>query len=208
MVQKDLQVELRRRSGLQGLIMFGVTALGAISFSLGTPIVTPSLAGALLWILLFFVSVVGLGQGFLQEEEAKTLDTLLLAAPVESIFVGKTLANFLLLLATLVVLLPLYFVLFQVPVGNYVFLGCTLLGGSFGLALGTTTVAALLSRGSVRGPLPAVLAFPLLLPLLMGAIQATVAAFHGEPGGLPLLILYPLTLGSAVLLLVEYIWEE
>ena len=69
-----------------------------ISFALGIPETDEVVAAALLWIILFFLSVAGLGYSFLREEEQMTMDGLLMAASVEGVYLGKALFNLLLLM--------------------------------------------------------------------------------------------------------------
>ena len=55
-----------------------------------------------------------------------------------------------------------------------------LAAGGFALAVTTTIVAAIIARAMTRGALFAVLSLPLLLPLLIFAIQGTAAVASGE----------------------------
>ena len=83
-----------------------------------------------------------------------------------------------------------------------------------GLAVGSTLIAAMVAQARVRGPLFAVLAFPILLPLLKFVIDATLAATtdqtllmaRGEVA-LNLAILYDGTLMVAALMLFPPIWN-
>jgi len=76
----------------------------------------------------------------------------------------------------------------------------------------TTLIAAIIARASVKGALFAVLSFPLLVPLLVVAIQGTALALQGEgwePGAAPLqvLIAYTVALFVASLFLFGSVWE-
>jgi heme exporter protein B len=59
----------------------------------------------------------------------------------------------------------------------------TLAAGGFGLAAGSTLVAAIIAQARGKGTLFAVLSFPVLLPLLLLAVELTRGAFAG--GGAP-----------------------
>jgi heme exporter protein B len=207
-LEKDLRTELHNPYNLNILIMFAITSLAVVSFSLRTPLLSPELLGPLLWIILFYVSVVGLGSSFVREEEGKTMDGLLLAAPVEGIFLGKTAHNFFLLLLAQVVVIPLYLLFFNLEVIRWGSFLITQIVASLGLALSSTLIAALISRAQGRGPLLAVLSFPMVFPLLIGAINGTVRAFSGEDGPIVFLLFYSLVVAAVALLLVDYIWEE
>ena len=76
----------------------------------------------------------------------------------------------------------------------------------------TTLIAAIIARAGVKGALFAVLAFPLLVPLLVVAIQGTDLALAGvqwAQGLAPLQVLlaYTIALFSASLLLFAMVWE-
>src|SRR5690606_16615530 len=72
-LRKDVKTELRSRHGVSILILFGVTATTVISFVLGIPDIDEAVAAALLWVILFFLSVAGLGYSFIREEEQMTM---------------------------------------------------------------------------------------------------------------------------------------
>jgi heme exporter protein B len=106
----------------------------------------------------------------------------------------------------------LFVVLLHVQIGNVGLFAALLLAGSLGMVAATTLIAAIIARASVKGALFAVLSFPLLVPLLVVAIQGTALALQGEgwePGAAPLqvLIAYTLALFVASLFLFGSVWE-
>ena len=88
---------------------------------------------------------------------------------------------FILLAVLMLILVPLYILLMDLPirlgVGALVLL---LAAGGFALGVVSTIVAAIISRAISRGALFAVLSLPLLLPLLIFAIQGTAGVASGE----------------------------
>jgi heme exporter protein B len=85
--------------------------------------------------------------------------------------------------------------------------------GMGGLAGSATLLAAIVAKTSNRGTLFVVLAFPVLLSLLVCAINGTVGAFRGtEPAevtsNLVVLAAYLVATVTASLMLFEYVWEE
>ncbi|NLN17367.1 MAG: hypothetical protein GX182_08645 [Firmicutes bacterium] len=208
-LQKDVKTELRSRHGVSILILFGVTATMVISFALGIPDIDEAVAAALLWIILFFLSVAGLGYSFLREEEQMTMDGLLMAASVEGVYLGKVLFNLMLLLVAQGAVLPLFILVFNLQIGPWARFLAAMFFGSCGLSVACTLVAALVSRTGAKGPMLAVLAFPILFPLLIAASADTAAALLGAAGeGLQVLVLYPGVVGAFALMLVKFIWEE
>ena len=81
--------------------------------------------------------------------------------------------------------------------------------GGVGLAVGSTLMAAMVAQARVGGPLFAVIAFPILLPLLKFAIEASIVAMSGEPPGasLSLVFLYDSMVTVAALMLFPVVWN-
>lgn len=211
--QKDLRSELRNRYALNALLMFAVTTLVAVSFAMGQFGLGEKLLAALFWIVIFFSALSGLAQTFIKEEETKTVDTLKLVASPNSIYLGKLTFNIALLFTTEVVIVPLFFLLSNVGGVNLLLFFGVLILASLGLAAATTLIAAIVSKAAVKGALFAALSFPILLPLLVTAIQGTELSFGGEVfmGGfseLKILFCYLVVMLVASLMLFDFVWSE
>lgn len=215
--QKDLRSELRTRYALNALIMFALATVLMSSISLGTQLLpgdplTPLIDAALLWIVLFFAALTGTARAFVQEETAQTAALLRLHAPPLAVLIGKWLFNTL-LLAGLTLLTTLVFgLLMSLRVGNLPLLLVVLLLGSIGLATTTTLVAAIIAQANVRSALFAPLAFPLLLPLLVIAVQTTDQALRGNSWSgavvnVQLLVAYILVTTASAVLVFPLVWE-
>lgn len=208
-LNKDLAVELRTRYALTAIALFAVTCLTAVSFTVG-PQAQTRLQAALLWLVLLFAALTGLSRTFVAEEDGRTADALRLAASPASVFLGKLLFNLLLLLALAVVLVPAYAVLMQVGAQDLVLLSVALLTGCWGLATVLTFTAALVAQARARGALGAVLAFPLLTPLLWLAIEATANGLGGQAQGwgqVRGLVAYGGIMTTVGVLLFESVWS-
>ena len=94
---KDLRSELRTRYALNALIMFVITTLSIVLFSIGQESVQPDVLCGLLWIIIFFSAMSGLSRTFVSEEERGTTMTLHLVARPVAVYVGKLLFNLALL---------------------------------------------------------------------------------------------------------------
>jgi heme exporter protein B len=214
---KDLRSELRTRYALNAVLLFAVSTVVAISLGMGP--IAPArnadlrmIQSALLWVAILFAAFTGLSRSFVQEEDARTAAALRLAAPPLAVYLGKLLFNLALLavLTTLTALLSI--AMLRIRVGNPGLLAALLAVGSIGLVSATTLIAAIISRASVKGALFAVLAFPLLVPLLVVAIRGTELALAGlgwDRGILPLQVMlgYTIALLTASLFLFGSVWE-
>jgi heme exporter protein B len=161
---------------------------------------------------VLFAAFTGLARAFVQEEEARTAAALRLAAPPIAVYLGKLLFNLALLLLLDLLVAALFVVLLHLRIGNLGLFAALLLGGSLGLVAATTLIAAIIARASVKGALFAVLSFPLLVPLLVVAIQGTSLALDGagwDKGVAPLQVLlaYTVALFVASLFLFGSVWE-
>ncbi len=211
--QKDIRQEFKTRYAINAIVLFAVVTLTAVSFSIGTFAAGDEVLAALLWIILFFSAMSGLAHIFVREEETHTSDTLKLVAPPMSIYLGKYLFNFFLLLLLEFITVPLFFAVMNFSIsGVWPFLASLVLG-SFGLSAGATMIAAIISKASAKGALFAVLSFPILLPVLIMGINATRIVIREESfaaisGPLQALFAYAVVVVTASLLLFDFVWNE
>jgi heme exporter protein B len=211
---KDARQELRHRTAIVAVLFFAATSLALVSFAIG-PFGLPAedrppLQAALLWIILFFAAATGLPRAFVQEEEAGTALALRKTVPATILLAGKALFNFALFLAIAAVAIPGFVVLLDWRIGSAAALAATILAGGYGLAVVSTFLSALVSRAGQRSVLFVLIAFPLLVPLLLTAIAATIEATRGEFPWMPLrvLIAYDGAATGAAYLLAEAAWED
>jgi heme exporter protein B len=213
LLAKDLKSEFRTRYALNAILMFALTTLAVVSFSFGASSMSPRMAASLFWLVIFFSSMSGLAQVFVKEEESRTVSTLRMVATPGVVLCGKFLYNLALLLILEIVVVPLFVILMSVPIPSLWPFLLVLLAGSLGLASATTIIAAIISRARVKGALFAVLSFPILLPLLIAAIDGTYLSLRGEGfpacwSDLRLLVSYVVVMFTASLLLFDFVWSE
>lgn len=213
---KDARVEWRTRYALGAVFLFAVTTLTAVSAAVGGAPMRSEVKAALLWVILLFASMSGLSRTFVREEEAGTSGALRLAAPATAVYAGKLLFNLVLMLAVEAVGVPLFLVALSPASVNLPLLYGVLILGGMGLAAAATFVAALISQASSgKSALFFVVAFPILMPLLLMAVQVTVGAFDTLPffhvravNDLKLLAGYGIVVTTASFLLFNLVWHE
>ena len=210
---KEWQLELRTRYALNTVGLFAFTTLVVVSVSLG-PVGTSEDARpflpVLLWLILLFAASAGLPRTFVHEEEVGTAIALRLTARPSSLFCGKALYNLTLIFALELLITPLFIAMLQMPVISPIELALTLLLGGYGLAIGSTLIAAMVAQARARGPLFAVLAFPVLLPLLEIRHRShSPAPMTNEPTDalLSLIFSFDAMLTVASLMLFPAIWN-
>ncbi|MBD3258869.1 heme ABC transporter permease CcmB [candidate division GN15 bacterium] len=210
---KDLRLETRSRYALNTILMFGITTLAVVSFSLGQSGLPGQLLAALYWIIIFFSAMAALSQVFIREEEAQTAMTLKLKADPTAVYLGKLFFNLVLLTFLAVIVTPLFFVLTDASTGNIA--GFVLIAaiGVIDLCGATTLVAAIISKAAIKGALFAVLSFPLLILPLMMLVTASTRLLNGESlaaaaMALQGLIAYAVVMITASLMLFKFVWQE
>jgi len=209
---KDWRSELRTRFALNTLGLFAIATLVVVSFALGplgaSPL-GPAVLPAVLWIILLFAATAGLPRLFVAEEETHTATALRLAATPSALFAGKLAYGLVLIAALEVLTTPLYLAMVQLPVASPGLLVLGLALGGVGLAAASTLVAVMVAQARGRGTLFAVLLFPVLLPLLLMAVELTRQAVVGGPGGVALtqLLLYDAAVVVVGFMLFPAMWN-
>jgi heme exporter protein B len=214
---KDARSEFRSRAAVNGVLLFALTTLAVISFSLTAQGLAPgskaAVLASLLWIILFFSAMSGLPRIFVKEEDSRTVLALRLTARPSVVFVGKLLFNVALLTAVTLVVVPLFDVLMDPVIKRWDRFIAILVFGMGGLAGASTLLAALVAKTTNRSSLFVVLAFPILLPVMVCAINGTVGAFLGTGAKearayITVLAAYLLAMVTASLMLFDYVWDE
>ncbi|BBM73731.1 heme exporter protein CcmB [Rhodothermus marinus] len=213
--EKDIKLELRARYAINMLLLFALGALVVMAFAVGSTPLSARVQAALLWTVLLFAAAVGLGRAFISEEERGTMLLLQLNLRPGAVYAGKLLVNFALLLALNLVAVGAFAVLLRVQVAWPGLLALTLVLGSIGLAGATTLLSALIARAAGgRGALLPVLLFPVLVPLLLSAVEATRSALLVAEGWaaatdeLLTLVGFGGAVITAAVLLFDYIWLD
>ena len=174
LLRKDLLLELRRRESLLTMFFFGTLLLFVFHFSFDLPPErVAEMAPALLWLAFLFTGTLGLAQLFEAERGNHCLEALLLS-PMDrgALFLAKTAFNLILMVLVEIVVIPLFWVLFNLRSWDVIpnlFL-VTLLGTVGFCVLGTLLSAVTLKARARELLLPLVL-FPLMIPVILGTIR-------------------------------------
>ena len=185
-VRKDLLVESRARDLLTVMLTFAVLTL--IIFNLALDLRGPTvqeIGPGLLWLTITFAAILGMGRTFVREYERGTLAGLLLA-PVDrgTLFVAKLLANLIFLFIMEAVTLPMFALLFNLPVLRPSVILITALG-TLGFAILGTIFSAMAAHSRAREALLPLLLLPTTVPVLIGSVKATTNALSGAVDGTP-----------------------
>jgi len=212
-LEKDVRLELRTRYAINTLLLFVISALLVVAIAVRNEPLSPSLRSVLLWIVILFSAIAGLSHAFVSEEERGTVLLLQLNAKPSSVLAGKLLFNLMLTFALNTVAALAFWVVIGFQEVDSATLIVILALGAIGLSGATTLLSAIIAKAVNRGPLFAVLSFPILVPLLLSVVNGTRSAIEGA--GLDTvtsevftLIGYAGVLITASTLLFDYIWKD
>ena len=181
LVWKDILLELRSRDLVVSVLVFGLVVVVVFNFALNvTPQRVTDVAPGILWVAFAFAGVLAMNRAFAREKDQGGLDGLLLT-PVsrDSIFLGKAAASLLFMLLVEAILLPIFAGLLNFSAVSFT-LVLTIVLATVGFALVGTLFAAIAVQTKSREILLPVLFFPVILPVIVGAVEATKLAIGGE----------------------------
>lgn len=213
-VAKELAVEWRTRETSSAMLVFSLLVLIIFNFAFDLQGVDIKVLGpGVLWVAFSFSGILGLGRSFARERDKGSMDGMLLA-PIDrgAVFLGKALANFLLILLMEVVTLPLFVILFNAPI-EWFPLAAYILIGTVGFSAVGTLLAAVAASTRMREVMLPVLLFPVLAPLLVAAVKLTQGAVQGTAfsdyqGWFNLLLAYDVIFVVVTALVFEFVVQE
>ncbi len=188
---KDLRSELRTKEAINASLAFSIVILVLFSFAIDPTALLPDtsnpegnpLTGGLLWLVYAFAGVLILNRSFAREIQNDCLDALIAAPlPPGALFLGKSLANFALLIAVEMISLPAYALFFRLhPFEMFWPLLGVIALGTWGMTVIGTVFSALTVNLRLREMMLPTLIYPLLIPCLMAAMTLTSDLIGGVP---------------------------
>ncbi len=212
---KELRTEFRSRELLTTSVVFilMVIVLFSVTFE-PTSSESRRFGPGLLWLAFLFAASLMLQPCFLREQTNDTLNALRLSVDDPfAIFLGKLIANTLFLLLTELLLLPIFAVLYNVPILPVLgWLILVLFLGSLGVSIAGTALSAVSAQARMRELLLPLLLLPLLTPVLVASTQVTAGLLDPTPfvkwKGIGFLAVFDLVFLTALWLFGEYLLEE
>jgi heme exporter protein B len=214
--RKDLLIELRTKDSLNAMLFFGIVVLVIFNFALESVRETIRAAvPGVLWVSFAFAGTLGLNRMYAVEKENSCLQGLLLL-PIDRgvIYLGKTLAATVFMLIAETVIFVFTLVFFNLTVwGEIPWLILVFVVGT----LGFTAVGSLLSAVAVntrmREVLLPLILFPVILPILVNAVEATniilnTVDYRALQLPLTIMSVFTIVFGTISYLLFEYVLED
>jgi heme exporter protein B len=184
--RKDLAIEFRTKESLNAAAAFSVVILLLFSFAFDPDAEeTRAMSGGLLWLCFAFAGALIFNRGFSRELPNECLDALL-ASPLSagSLVVGKAMTSAVLLILVEGVSLCVFGFFYNVRWwhNSLQLVGACLLA-TWGVSIVGSVFGALTVNLRLRELMLPVVIYPLLIPLLIAAIELTNSAVTNQPIG-------------------------
>ncbi|MEH7354136.1 heme exporter protein CcmB [Neobacillus drentensis] len=216
LAKKDLYSELKTKQILTTQIIFAGLVIVVFSFAFDPANnTTKAVIPGVIWVIIVFAGILGLNRSFISEQRNDTMQGLLVA-PMEaaSIYLGKFLANFAMMLVVEIVSIPFLFLLFDFKfLGSFPYFILVIFLGSFGFIAIGTFLAALAANSKSSEMLLPLLLFPITTPILIGVVQATkiiltnVEKLSSAIAWIQLVTAYDVIFFVVCFLLIDYVLE-
>ena len=213
-IYKDVITELRTKEMFSSMLVFSLMAVFIFSIALDLAASDPlDTTPGLLWVTIAFAGTLGLNRSLAQEQENHCIDGLLLAPMDRSaIFFGKALGNMLFMSVVELVVVPVFAVLFNVPLlRGSVWLVIVL--GTAGYAAVGTLFSTMAVNTRAREVMLPILLLPVSVPVFISAVNATGGFLAGDPvsdvaNWLRLLIAYDAIIIAISFMTFDFVVEE
>jgi heme exporter protein B len=181
---KDLKAEIRSKETVNASLSFSIVILLLFSFAFEpTSEVMEDITGGLLWLVFAFAGALVVNRSFARDQPNDCLDALV-ASPISAsaLFLGKAIANYLMLLSLELICLPIFGLFYNVNWTRQLApLMLTFALATWGLSIVGTTFSAMTVNLRLRELMLPMLVYPIMIPCLLGAILLTAKLIAGEP---------------------------
>jgi heme exporter protein B len=213
-IWKDVVAELRTKDIFSAMFVFALLAVLIFEFAFDLRVENvKQVAPGVLWVAISFAGVLGLNRSFALEKDKGSMEGLLLA-PVDrsAIYFGKMIGNVLFMLVTEALVIPIFIILFNLPLYLPGILLVVLLG-TVGFAGVGTLFSAMAVNTRAREVLLPILLFPIVVPVLIAAVRLTGGFLDNIPlseniNWLQLLVVFDIVFVAIAFVTFDYVVEE
>jgi heme exporter protein B len=213
-IWKDVVSELRTKEMFSSMLVFALLVTVIFSFAVDPRAVDMrELAPGLLWVAFSFSGILGLNRSFAVEKARNSLEGLMLT-PVDrsGIYLAKMLGNFVFLSVVELVVLPLFWVLYNLTAFPLA-LALVVPLGTLGFVAAGTLFAAMTVNTRAREVMLPMLLLPVSVPVIVASVKSTAALMTGDTladiaGWLQLMVACDVVFIVLAVLIFEYVIEE
>ncbi len=211
---KDALSEMRTKEIVSSVLVFTLLVIVIFNFAFGASQETVRMvAPGILWVTFAFAGVLSLNRSFILEKEEGCLEGLMVC-PIsrEVIYVGKMLGSLLFMLIIEAIALPIFALLFNLPVFSLQLVVIIVLT-TVGFAAVGTLFSALAVNTRAREMVLPILFLPIVVPIIISAVQASGLALSGETWSslsswLQIIIAFDVVFLVASFLIFAFVIEE
>jgi len=181
---KDILSEIRTKEIITAVLVFALLVLVIFNFAFDPEAGTAGLvAPGILWVAFTFAGILGLNRVFAAERENSRLAGLMLC-PVDHVVIywGKLAGSFTFMLVIEIIVTPIFLVLLNLPLFlPRLFLIVVL--ATLGFTSVGTLFSALAMNIRARDIMLPILFLPIVVPVMIAAVNTTASVLAGNPWG-------------------------
>ena len=211
LVLKDLILEWRSKHAINSMFLYVVSTV-FVCYQAFKTVDDTLMWNALFWIILLFASINAISRSFVQESQYRQLYYYSITGP-KAIILSKIIYNTILMVFLSTIAYFSYSVIFKNPVGDLLLYFVAVLLGSISFATVFTMVSGISSKTGNNSTIMAILAFPVIIPLLIVLIKLSNNALQGldrgiSMGEIAVLLAINVITVTISLLLFPYLWRD
>jgi heme exporter protein B len=210
LLQKELLLEWRSNYAISGILLY-VLATVFVVYRVFIRL-EPNVWNAMFWVVLLFAAVNAIVKSFVQESGARQLYYYVLANPL-AVLTAKMMYNALLLLGISFLVWAGFTFFGDSPVKETGLFLTALFLGSLGFSITLTFISAISAKADNNATLMAILAFPLVIPILMTVLKLTAGALRllrdtSVNTDMVILVAIDMLLIAMALVLYPFLWRD
>ena len=176
LLKKELFIEFRSREVILSMLIFGLSIILAFAFTTNvSKIIVLNYAPGMFWIMILFVTTLGVHRSFTYEKNFDAF-SLLISAPIDRglIYLSKWISGTIFLtVMEIIIIIPFFkFLLLDLP-SNFILFSAIMSVASL--------VAGISMRANLSEVLVPILFFPLVSPVIIAATKISSGVLFGDP---------------------------
>ncbi|MBT7424207.1 MAG: ABC transporter permease [Candidatus Marinimicrobia bacterium] len=184
LLKKELFIEFRSREVILSMLIFGLSIILAFAFTTNvSKIIVLNYAPGMFWIMILFVTTLGVHRSFTYEKNFDAF-SLLISAPIDRglIYLSKWISGTIFLtVMEIIIIIPFFkFLLLDLP-SNFILFSLTSILINFAIMSIASLVAGISMRANFSEVLVPILFFPLVSPVIIAATKISSGVLSGDP---------------------------
>ena len=184
LLKKELFIEFRSREVVLSMLIFGLSIILAFAFTSNvSKVIITNYAPGMFWIMILFVSALGVHRSFSYEKNFDAF-SMLISAPVDRgiIYLSKWISGTIFLtIMEAVIIVPFFkLLLLDIP-SNFILFILTAILINLAIMSVASLVAGIVMRANLSEVLVPILFFPLVSPVIIAATKISSGILAKDP---------------------------